>query len=180
MNILAQHFSITDNCLRACVYADFIGRQKVKRDSAWASIMQLCYAEAVLSWNQLFGQQSQETHWSHLVNEFTIPPEDKLKPFSKEMILRYLSISDEEWGRYHQSMVNVRNVRIAHLNVAHAIEVLPNITIAMHCCYLYREWLTEVLHFGNRQGFNIKISSDRASDAVKFFENQIREAYIGQ
>lgn len=179
MNIWDQHFGLADDGLRACIFGDYIWRQKVDRKSAWVAIADMCYADAVISWNQLFGQHSQETHWSKLVSQLTIPPDDKLKLFGKEMIIDYLGISNDEWNLYHQRMVETRNVRIAHLNVTHSIDTLPNITKAMQCCYLYRDWLTEALHFGNRQGFNINVSEHRASDAVKIYKEQIYKAFNG-
>ncbi|MCU8091650.1 hypothetical protein L5M18_08745 [Shewanella sp. SM20] len=177
MDIFSQQFQIIDNGLRGCVFGDYIVRNNTDNDHAWGSIMNMCYAEAVISWNQIFGQTSQETHWSKLVSQITIPPGDKLKIFNKEMILKYLKISEDEWVKYHQSMVDFRNVRIAHLNIQHTIEVIPDITKAMHCLYLYREWLTEVLHFGVRQGFNIKICNDKAADTVRCYKEQIHKAF---
>ncbi|GAB0153227.1 hypothetical protein MnBA_26270 [Marinobacterium sp. BA1] len=148
-------------------------------DSAWFAIGDMCYADAVISWNQLFGQRSQETHWSRLTEKIKIPEGDKLRPFGRDMIIEYLSISNEEWVRYHKEMVDMRNMRIAHLNLSQTVDVIPNLTKAMRCSYLYRDWLTEALHLGKRLGIDINISSQRAKDASEIFRSQIHNAYNG-
>lgn len=174
-----QHFGLADDCLRACVYADFIQRQNPYPDSAWSAMRDLCYSDAVITWNQLFGQKSQETHWSKLTSQIQIPAGDKLKPFNKQMIIDFLEISEQEWIDYHDLMVNMRNKRVVHLVAEFPLETMPNISKAMHCCYLYRDWLTEALHLGNRLGHKLTISDQRAQDVVKIFESQIIHAYKG-
>ena len=174
-----QQLGLTDDCLRACVFADYIGRQKPPFESAWESIVDICYSDAIITWNQIFGQRSQETHWSKFVEKLEIPKGDKLKPFNKDIIISYLGVSEKEWAEYHQSMVDVRNVRIAHLNTDHSLETLPNITKAMHCAYIYRDWLLEAILLANRMGFNFKVSETRAKDAVNTYRAQIEKAYHG-
>ena len=77
------------------------------------------------------------------------------------------------------SMVDVRNVRIAHLNTTHFLGELPNITKAMHCSYIYRDWLLEALLLANRMGSNFIVSDTRAKDAVNTYRAQIEKAYNG-
>lgn len=179
MDLWIQQFGLVDDCLRACVFCDYIWRQNPPEDSAWPAISDICYSDAVISWNQVFGQRSQETHWTKLVHKIEIPTDDKLKPFKQEMIAMYLGVTETEWEEFHKLMVNARNTRIAHLNVGYKIKNLPNITKAMHTAYLYRDWLTEALHLGNRIGYNIKISQDRAKDAVKKYREIIARSYNG-
>jgi hypothetical protein len=179
MDIWEQHFGLVDDCLRACVFGDYIFRQNPPVDSAWLAIGDMCYADAVVSWNQLFGQRSQETHWSKLTKQIKIPEGGKLRPFGRDMILEYLSITDEEWIRYHKEMVDMRNVRIAHLNLSQSVDSIPNLNKAMWCSYLYRNWLTEALHLGNRIGLNISVSEQRAKDVTEIFKNKIHNAYNG-
>lgn len=179
MDLFSQQIGLVDDCLRACVYSDFIWKQNPPKDSAWLSIADMCYADLVISWNSLFGQNSQETHWKNFVSQITLNENQKLKIFDKEMLISYLNITESEWAAYHNEMVDTRNVRIAHLNVAKPIKQLPNLTIAMHCCYLYRDWLMELLQLKQNDGLPVKVSQQRAKDAVKIYSQQIQSAYVG-
>jgi|TARA_R100000501_G_C2612296_1_gene106593 hypothetical protein len=179
MDLWTQQFGLVDDCLRACVFGEYIWSQNPPEDSAWPALSDICYSDAIISWNQLFGQRSQETHWTKLVKNIEIPDGDKLKPFNKEMIITYLGIIEKEWEAFHKLMVDSRNTRVAHLNVGFSIYTLPNITKAMHTAYLYRDWLTEALHLGNRLGYNINVSQDRAKDAVEKYRELIANAYSG-
>lgn len=112
-----------------------------------------------------------------MVERLPIPPGDKLKPFSLEIILSYLKINIEEWKIYHKSMLDMRNTRLAHMNVAFHLSDYPNITYAFQSAYIYREWLTESLLLGNRLGYKNVVSDDRAEDAVLRFRKLIEGAY---
>lgn len=179
MDLFSQQIGLVDDCLRAYVYADFICKQKPPLGSAWVPIADMCYADLVICWNGLFGQNSQETHWKKFVAQITLTKEDNLKLFNKDMLLSYLDISETEWSSYHEEMKNTRNVRVAHLNTNIDINHLPNITIAMHCCYLYRDWLMELLCVMQKRGLQLKVSQQRAKDAVQIYTQQIERAYAG-
>lgn len=178
MNEWDQQFGLVHDCLRACVYGDFLAQER-NQNGAWPSIMDMCYADAVISWNSVFGGDNNETHWKKFVSKISIPKEDKLKPFDKQMIIEYLGITDQEWKKFHKVMGDVRNTRIAHLNVKQNLHELPNITWAMHSCYLYREWLIQSLHLGNRLGYKIKIADQTTKQVVNEFKSQIKSAYTG-
>ncbi len=49
----------------------------------------------------------------------------------------------------------------------------------MHSCYLYREWLIQALHLGNRLGYKIEVSNQSTKEVMKEFELQINDAYAG-
>lgn len=182
MDLWTQKFSLLDDCLRSCVFTSYIWEKKPQEGSAWVNIADLCYSDAILSWNKLFGQKNQETHWSKLSPQVKIPEVDALRPFDRDLIIEFLKISEEEWNNYHKSMVDFRNTRLAHLNMKQRVEMLPNLTLAMHCCYLYRDWLSEALRMANRSGqsgHKIKVADQKASDSVKFFKEQIKLACNG-
>ena len=177
MDVWTLHFGLIDDCLRSCVFCDYISRQNPPVESAWPAIADMCYSDAVMSWTQVFGQNSQETHWRKLVERLPIPPAENLKPFSQEMILSYLKISSNEWKAFHRSMLEMRNTRLAHMNISCGLDEYPNITYALQSAYIYREWLTESLLLGNRLGYKINVSEDRAEDAVLRYRNLIAKAY---
>ena len=179
MDSFSQQIGLVDDCLRAGVYADFLFRQRPPEGCAWLPIADMCYADLIISWNCLFGQNSQETHWKKFVDQIILTKEDNLKLFSKNMLLSYLDIDDEDWSAYHEEMKNTRNVRIAHLNTNVNIDVLPNITIAIHCCYLYRDWLMELLCVMQKRGIVVNVSQHRAKDAMQIYLQQIKKSYSG-
>ena len=179
MDLWNQQIGLADDCLRACVFGDYIMIRRPPPDSAWRSIADICYSDAVITWNQLFGQRSQETHWTKFVSQLKIPKGDKLKPFGKEMIIQFLDISEDEWNKYHHSMVAVRNLKVAHLNVNQPVDELPNVTNAMHCAYLYRDWLMEAMLLANRMGYNFKVDKNRAKDCVNIYKGLIEKACKG-
>ena len=78
MDLWTQKFSLLDDCLRSCVFASHIWKKRPVEGSAWVNIADLCYTDAILSWNKLFGQRNQETHWSKLAPKVKIPEGDKL------------------------------------------------------------------------------------------------------
>ena len=160
------------------MYGDFLAQKKVQ-EGAWPSIMDMCYADAVISWNSIFGQRSQETHWSKFVSKITIPKNDKLKPFDRHVVIGYIETNEEEWTAFHTAMVNVRNTRIAHLNTNKDLHGLPNITWLLHSCFIYREWLIQALHLGNRLGYEIKITDQNTKEVIEGFKSQIANAYTG-
>lgn len=177
MNELEIQFGIIHDCMRGTIYGDFLGRKELS-NSAWPSIMDMCYADAIISWNQVFGQRSQDTHWSKFVKKLKLPEGTKLKPFTKQIILDYLEITDEEWKIYHCSMVKMRNIRIAHINISESLDV-PNTTWALHCCYIYREWLIQALHILKENGLDIKITEDKSKQVLLTFKEQINNSYNG-
>ncbi len=78
-------FGLVHDCIRACIYADHIANAKPK-EAAWLSIVDMCYSDAIISWNAIFGNNSQETHWEKLLEVLPPPLNSALKPFSKAII----------------------------------------------------------------------------------------------
>lgn len=87
---LDVQFHLTHDCIRACVYADHIGRLKPKA-MAWPSICDMLYADTVISWNALFGTATQETHWRVFTKDLVMPSGANLKPFGCQLLV---SLSD--------------------------------------------------------------------------------------
>ncbi len=121
MNEWNQQFGLVHDCLRACVFGDYLTKKNSKH-GAWPSIADMCYSDAVISWNSIFGVYSSETHWKTFVSKIEIPKGDELKDFNKDMIIEYLGITETTWGAFHKSMVDARNTRIVHLNTKQKIQ----------------------------------------------------------
>jgi hypothetical protein len=171
-------FGLVHDCMRACVYGGFLAKERPTK-GAWPSLMDICYSDAIITWNQLFGVWSQETHWSKFDSQLKIPQGDKLKPFSKEIITDFIKISDNEWEAFHEQLTTTRNTRIAHLNIDQKLESLPNITWALHSAYIYREWLIQVLEMEKRYGSTRSITEQTSQHVQKHIYNEISNDYKG-
>ena len=171
---LEVQFHLVHDCIRACVYADHIGRAGVKKD-AWLSIGDMCYSYAILSWNHIFGTNSQQSHWKKLLANVPLPARSPLEPFGKAMIVEYLKTTDDEWDRYHAKMVEFRNDRIAHFDHSVVRDKSPNVTWALHSSYLYREWLLSLLRAHQASGRPIKITETTGEAMLALFRAQIEE-----
>ena len=167
-------FHLAHDCIRACIYAGFIAKIKPKKD-AWPSICDMIYSEAIMTWNSLFGTDSQTSHWKKLVDKIPLPPNSSLKPFGKEIIVEHLKTTEKEWGQYHTSMLDFRNKRLAHFDHNVAMEELPNITWAMRSACLYRKWLLSLLQEHKNAGSNIQITKITEEEMLEKFKTQISE-----
>lgn len=171
---LDVQFHLVHDCIRACVYADYIGRAKVKKD-AWFSIADMCYSDAILSWNHIFGTNSQQSHWKKLVGNVPLPARSPLRSFGREMIIDYLKTTGNEWDRYHARMVEFRNDRIAHFDHTVVRDDLPNTSWALRSSYLYREWLLSLLRAHQASGRPIKITQTTGEEMLAVFKAQIAQ-----
>ena len=171
---LEVQFHLVHDCIRGCVYAASIQKCQPK-GGAWLSICDMCYSEAVIAWNAIFGTNSQKAHWKHMVCNLPKPSNSKIKPFGKDMITDHLQISMKEWEAYHKSMLEFRNIRLAHFNHNTIIKSFPNITWAMESAYLYRHWLLLLLKECKKEGQEIKITDTSGKEMVALFEKQILE-----
>ena len=174
INPLQVQFGLAHDCIRACVYTDYISNVQIKKD-AWLSIRDMCYADAIISWNAIFGANSQESHWKKLAAKVSVPERSLLKPFGKEMIVECLKTNDLEWDHYHDAMVDWRNNRVAHFNHSVLASDLPNITWAMHSADLYREWLLALLRAHQASGRQVKITETTGMAMLAMFKAQIAE-----
>lgn len=167
-------FGLAHDCIRACVFADHINRTTHKSD-AWWSIMDMCYSDAIVSWNAIFGSDSQSSHWKHLMEELRVPERAVLKPFCRAMIVNYLSTSEAAWRKYHKQMCDFRNNRLAHFRTDISGQEPPNVTWALHSAYLYREWLLSLLRAHQDAGRRIKITETSGPEMLALFRKQIEE-----
>ena len=170
-------FGLAHDCIRACIYGDFIGRKEPKK-AAWFSIMDMCYADAVLSWNQIFGSDSQPAHWKKLADRLPVPERSKLMPFGKGMVAEYIGVSIPEWEAFHAAMVVVRNTNLAHFDHKKPPPELPNLTWVLHSAYLYREWLLQLLREYKDQGYALNIDETTGPEILEMLRKQIAEICV--
>lgn len=167
-------FGLAHDCIRACVYSNYIARKKSTK-VAWLSLMDTCYADAVITWNQLFGTNSQQAHWKAFTHSVALPTGTKLKPFGKNIICDYLKITEVQWASYHAAMVQTRNSCLAHFDHQADHAELPELTWALHSAFLYRAWLLELLKEYQSQGHDILIDETSGDLLLKQLEQQISE-----
>ncbi|MEO8442163.1 MAG: hypothetical protein ABI547_06715 [Betaproteobacteria bacterium] len=177
---LVVQFNLVHDCIRACIYIDYIKRKNHKA-IAWQSITDMCSAEAVISWNQIFGANSQDAHWKKLVpklvEKLPVQDESRIKPFSKQMITDYLKISPKEWENYRRAMVNARNKRLVHFS-SDLRPAMPSLTWAQNSCYLYREWLLDLLAAYQARGLVVRITKTTSPMMIESFKKQIAEVCV--
>lgn len=170
-------FCLAHDCIRACVYGDFIWRKKSAK-VAWLSLMDMCYSDAIITWNQLFGSNSQESHWKGFVDLIPVPVGFALKPFSSKVICDYIGINEKQWRSYHKMMVETRNNWLAHFNHTKALSDLPDLTWALHSAFVYRAWLLELLRAYRTCGYKIVIDETPGEMILKMLEDQIAELCV--
>lgn len=138
----------------------------------------MCHADAIMSWNSIFGTNSQKAHWKKFIERLPVPSGSKLKPFSPALMLVNLEISEEKWKSYHQEMVNARNNWLAHFDQDVPLKPFPNLGWALRSCYVYRYWLLALLGEYKSQGANIDVSGITNEEMKALFEKQIEEAFV--
>ncbi|AKX54615.1 hypothetical protein AKN90_02010 [Thiopseudomonas alkaliphila] len=137
--------------------------------------MDTCYADAVITWNQLFGTNSQQAHWKAFTHSVALPTGTKLKPFGKNIICDYLKITEDQWASYHATMIQTRNCYLAHFDHQTDHTELPGLIWALHSAFLYRAWLLELLKEYQSQGQDILIDETSGDQLLKRLEQQISE-----
>src|ERR1700690_561835 len=149
-------FHLAHDCIRGCIYVEHIASVCAK-NNAWVSICDMCYSEAIISWNQLFGTDSQEAHWKKLAEVLPIPAGAELEPFGMAMVVDGLNIAKDDWKKYHKEMVDFRNNRLAHFDFGFRYEGRPSLTWALQSACLYREWLLKLLRAYKAEGHAVGV-----------------------
>lgn len=167
-------FHLAHDCVRACIYVEHIASLNAL-SNAWVSVHDMCYSEAIISWNQIFGTDSQQAHWKKLSETLPIPPNAKLKPFGMAMIIEGLNITEVQWRKHHQEMVNFRNNRLAHFDFCIQDENPPNLTFALQSACLFREWLLDLLRAYQTEKPVVGISNITGKQILQLFRNEIAE-----
>lgn len=131
--------------IRASVFADHIA-QLSTREHAWPALHDMCYVDAVNTWNQLFGDTKQASHWSHYQKEFLLPAKlPGYQPFSARLICEFLGTDRPRWDSFVRGMIDARNKRVAHLD--HRVEnvELFRLDWALFSSIAYRDWMLGVM-----------------------------------
>ncbi|MGV1046633.1 MAG: hypothetical protein ACOYBN_15570 [Limnohabitans sp.] len=165
-------FHLAHDCIRACVYVEHIASVS-SRSNTWVSIRDMCYSEAIISWNQIFGTDSQQAHWKKLSKALPIPANARLEPFGKAMVVRDLNISDGQWSQYHKDMLDFRNNRLAHFDCCIRHEHPPNLKWALQSACLYREWLRDLLLAYQAAGHHVGVSNTTGAQMLQVFRSEI-------
>ncbi len=178
MSPLQQQFNIVHDCIRSCVFFDHIHRQK-PIDGAWLSLKGMCYSDAIITWNKLFGVWGQETHWKKFVPTIKMPVNGEFEPFTKEKMIDAIDMTESQWTTFHQSMKDTRNTRIAHFNLTQELNSLPNIKWVLLSACFYREWLVQAWEQDKPIDCSENDPEKCTNWIVKDFYKQIRLAFNG-
>lgn len=173
-NLIEVQFGLADDCIRACAYCNHIAKTR-SIHVAWSSIMDMCYQDAIISWNVIFGKYSQQGHWKHFTERLPVPRGSRLLPFGKTLICNNLGITPLEWDDYWLKMTEIRNNYLAHFNHEAEYGELPGLQWAFQTACLYRDWLKSLLVEYKRVGYNISIDETSTNEIVTLLESQIAE-----
>lgn len=169
---IVVQFNLVHDCIRACVYVEHIARVSAPCN-AWISILDMCNSEAIISWNQIFGSDSQQAHWKKLSDALPIPTNGRPKPFEKAMVIDALNITEDQWSRYWKDMVAFRNNRLAHFDYCIRHENTPDLAWALQSACLYREWLLDLMSAYQAEGYDIGISKTTGEQMLQVFRIEI-------
>ena len=169
---LEVQFHLAHDCIRACVYADYIATTRPLGD-AWLSISDTLYSDAIITWNKLFGTNSQESHWKRVSPSLVVPADSTLRPFDSSLILEFIGTSKAEWEAFHAAVVDFRNKRLVHFDATVNRENFPNITWLLQSARLYRCWLLAALTEQVRAGATVSITDTTDEQMMQTFRMQI-------
>jgi hypothetical protein len=114
---------------------------------------------AVLEWCKAFGSKSEATHWSKHVKDPDV---------FRAGLFHRLTVSEDEWRTYWESIKNYRDEVVAHHESASKVTHYPDFGHALKACFYYYEILiTElrVLHV-----------SDYPDNLEDYFESSLAQA----
>jgi hypothetical protein len=99
-----------------------------------------------LEWCKVFGSSNEPTHWSSHI------PIEEQDTFRKGL-LKQLSLSNEEWKTYWNSVKDYRDNHIAHHQRNSNVIHYPNLDHALIACFCYYHFLINELRMLKINGY---------------------------
>jgi hypothetical protein len=82
---------------------------------------------AVLDWFHLFGYHNDDLHWKQVVADV---------PTFRNQLLQSLSMTEDEWKTYRETVKDYRDKYVAHIEVR-PVSHVPDMTLALQVAALY-------------------------------------------
>jgi hypothetical protein len=126
---------ILDECTRAILYSRKYHQLGINNHNIF--IKGCLTKTSVIQWCQLFGNRTEDIHWSKL--DLTRGS----SPFGRAQILQCTDFNEEEWTDYHRQMIEIRNKFFAHFDIDQLISHVPPFEPALKTLLCYRQWLID-------------------------------------
>ena len=124
----------------------------------------------VIQWCQLFGNKSEQIHWSklHLPEDFPI--------FDRQSILNVTGFDDSKWEDYHKDMRFMRDKFFGHFDMTHLRGHIPSFEPALKMLLAYRQHLCSVIKHINEhvQGKFVTQAFDDNDILIEKINNELR------
>jgi hypothetical protein len=107
----------------------------------WRSTCDAHLGLATVAWCKVFGSYKEDIHWTKTPTRKVA--KEALKNF-RERILRESRLTENEWKRYHQEMLDFRDKYVAHLDLHDPFsEAIPRFDTALEVAYDYQDWASD-------------------------------------
>lgn len=112
-----------------------------KNRTYWVMTNNVYLEHLFLEWCKIFGAFSNDTHWhnNHTENEITE---------FRDLILKTTNLNEEEWSKYHESMMNFRNNYVAH-TIQDYNSPVPYLKHAFSVMRVYEDWIKNIFKSEN-------------------------------
>jgi hypothetical protein len=98
---------------------------------------------ATLAWCNVFGSYKEDMHWTK--TPAGKMAEEARKDF-RDRVLCETGLTQEQWERYHQEMLDFRDKSVAHLDLRDPFdEPIPRFDTALHVANAYQEWARDLI-----------------------------------
>jgi hypothetical protein len=136
--IFRYQYVIVQDFVRHLAYYRQIRKHSIKPSSFWASTSNAHLEAAVSDWCKAFGSpKSNSTHWHH------IPIEGKEKTLEQFRQVIYKVISQSDWEKYHEEMLDFRNKYVSHLETDN-IPIVPLLDNSLKVAFAYDDWIRDI------------------------------------
>lgn len=168
-----MQFNLCHDVMRSIAYFRHIaGLQSQTEALTYAKNVFL--EHAVINWAKLFGNYSEDTHWTKVANH----TESKITQlFDKNVILTSVSLEESEWYKYHKNMTVLRNQFFAHFNTSSYSAHIPSLEPALLSTYAYREWLSKLIDAAKRNRMLVINNAEPNEVVISIFKATASEAF---
>lgn len=158
---------IIDECIRAVYYLrKYTEYDQTNHNRIVTSALTKIF---VIQWCQVFGSDTESTHWKSL------DLGAGYTPFSKDQILKSGPFSNQaEWEQYHRDMKKTRDQFFAHFDISVLTGYIPSFDKALNILLAYRQWIIDVIKQAKQNG----VLLDRNFETNQEFLEEIKSELL--
>ena len=118
---------------------------------------------AVLDWFHLFGYHNDDLHWKKVVNDIDLD-------VFREKLLSCLGLTQNEWGKYRETVKTYRNKDVAHMEIR-PVSNVPEMAVALMAAdFYYKVVLKELKSFSNY--------AEWPQDLFQYYKNSLGQSRL--